>query len=309
MLLDISRSICYPDNRLFIGPKFGEYDRLHFKEKEMTNSFQKSERLIMDAVEKRLDGRVPKTILLLGSGLNEVEDDLESLASFPYESLPGFPTSNVLSHNNRLVLGRSGKEPVICLSGRVHYYEGPEKLEVWKNVLRFLRRLGAERLFLTAAVGSLRAEIKPGELVLISDQINFTGWSPLIGPNDDAIGPRFLDVSNIYDSGLRKKIRESATAIELDLHEGVYTCVVGPCFETKAEARMLAGLGGDIVGMSVVPEAIIGRHCGYQIAGLAVVTNYCPGLSDEHFDHDSVISQSKGTAKKVSRLVKHFLQS
>jgi inosine/guanosine/xanthosine phosphorylase family protein len=248
---------------------------------------------------------VPRLGIILGSGLAEVADAIEAAAVVDYEDLPGFPRTGVAGHRGRLVLGTLAGLPVACLQGRAHVYEGVDAASLATPV-RTLRRAGAELLLVTNAAGSLRPEVGPGRLMLISDHINLLGVNPLTGPNDDAVGPRFPGLRDAYDPALRGALRDAARAESVDLAEGVYLATPGPSFETPAEIRAFRTLGADAVGMSTVPEVIAARHCGLRVAALSVITNLAEGLGDEPLSHAQTLAFATAAAGDLRRVVMRF---
>ena len=223
-----------------------------------------------------------------------------------YEELPGFPRPTVSGHAGRAVLGAIGGVPVAVFQGRAHLYEGgdPEALRV---PVRSLHAAGAEILILTNAAGSLRPTVGPGSLMAITDHINLTGFNLLMGPNDDAIGPRFPSLRDAYDPGLLNALRESAEERGIALAEGVYLAVTGPSFETPAEIRAYRTMGADAVGMSTVQETILARHCGLRVAAVSVITNLAEGMSDEPLSHEQTLSAAQDGAADLSRLLLEFI--
>jgi xanthosine phosphorylase len=204
-----------------------------------------------------------------------------------------------------MVLGRLEGLPVACLQGRVHLYEGVPASAV--NVpVRTLKALGCEILVLTNAAGSLRAEIGAGAIALITDHIIMQGQNPLVGPNDDAIGPRFPDLSEVYDPALRAQLARIAEGLGIELASGVYLAVLGPSFETPAEIRAFRALGADLVGMSTVPEAVSARHAGLRVVGLSVVTNLAAGLAAGPLSHEETLGQASAAAAKLAKVLRAF---
>jgi purine-nucleoside phosphorylase len=230
---------------------------------------------------------VPAVALVLGSGLGAFADTLENAVAIPYGEIPGFSTSTVQGHAGRLVVGFRHGLPVAAMQGRVHAYEGHQASEVVRPI-RVLRRLGAHSAIITNASGSLHTQLQPGALMCINDHINLTGTNPLAGPNIDALGPRFPDMSAAYTPELRALAHEVASAQGIDLRDGVYVGVLGPSYETPAEIRAFRLMGGDTVGMSTVPEVIAARHAGMRILGIACVTNLGSGLGNAPLDHREV---------------------
>jgi xanthosine phosphorylase len=247
----------------------------------------------------------PRIGLILGSGLGALADALEDAVAIAYADLPGFPRPTVEGHDGRMVLGRLEGLPVACLQGRVHLYEGVPASAV--NVpVRTLKALGCEILVLTNAAGSLRTEIGAGAIALIADHINMLGQSPLVGANDDAIGPRFPDLSEVYDPALREQLVRIAKGLGIELASGVYLAVLGPSFETPAEIRAFRALGADLVGMSTVPEAISARHAGLRVVGLSVVTNLAAGLGAGSLSHEETLGQASTAAASLAQLLRAF---
>jgi len=251
----------------------------------------------------------PEIAIILGSGLGDVADGVKTPLVIPYADLPGFPVSGVSGHAGRMVLGRLGGVPVVVMQGRVHLYEGMRHDDI-KIFVRTLRRLGCETLLVTNAAGSLRRDMPPGSLMTVSDHINLIPGNPLIGPNDDAYGDRFPTLEDAYDPGLRDRMRRAAERLGIRLFEGVYVGCLGPSFETPAEIRAYARLGGDAVGMSTVPEVIVARHCGLRVAALSVITNFAAGLGDSApHGHAETLSEAAKAAANVGRLLNGFLEN
>ena len=237
-----------------------------------------------------LKARAPGTIdvaLVLGSGLGAFADHLLDPVVVPYGDIPGLPVSTVEGHAGQFVFGRHGKLGVGVMKGRVHVYEGWEPYEVVMPV-RALMRLGAKILVVTNASGAVSESVDAGDLVLISDHLNMTSRSPLSGPNDDDLGPRFPDMQGAYDSALRALAAEAADEVGVSVTEGVYACMPGPAYETPAEVRMLSLLGADLVGMSTVPEVIAARHMDVKVLGLSCATNRAAGRPGAVLDHEDV---------------------
>ncbi|AGH98626.1 purine-nucleoside phosphorylase [Micavibrio aeruginosavorus] len=255
---------------------------------------------------KHLNGMQPKIAVILGSGLGGVADAADVVATIPYTDLPGFPRPSVEGHAGTLIAGTIEGVPAIFLKGRAHLYEGvgPAPLKV---MIRTMKTLGVEVLFLTNAAGSLRHEAPAGELIAIADQINFTGLNVLAGPNDDAWGPRFPPMDNAYDAELRATLFNAAAAIGTPLIEGTYAGFLGPTFETPAEIRMVKAMGADSVGMSTVSECIIARHCGLKVVGCSAITNMAAGMSEEALSHDQTIEWAAIAGQKLTKLVLRFI--
>jgi purine-nucleoside phosphorylase len=216
----------------------------------------------------------PEVGIILGTGLGALGARIESVVAIPYTELPGFPLSTVESHAGRLLCGTLGGRPVVAMQGRLHRYEGYTLQQVTFPV-RVLRALGARTLVVSNACGGMHPLWNAGELMLIADHINLLGDNPLIGPNDDRLGPRFPDMSMPYAEGLRVLARDEARRKAIVLREGVYVAVSGPSLETRAEYRFLRGIGADVVGMSTVPEVIVAVHGGMQVLGVSIITDMC----------------------------------
>ncbi len=252
-------------------------------------------------------GLAPRVGLVLGSGLGAIADALEDAVRIPYAELPGFRANTVAGHRSELVVGRLAGVAVACLSGRSHVYEGIDSATV-ATPIRTLRLLGVEQLLLTNASGSLRPDVGPGELVAISDHINLLGFNPLTGPNDDAFGPRFPPMAAAYDPHLRARLHAAADVLGTVLHDGVYLATAGPSFETPAEIRAFRTLGADLVGMSTVPEVIVARHAGMQVAAVSAVTNLAEGLSGEPLSHEQTLAAAAQGATALAPLVEQWLR-
>ena len=219
-------------------------------------------------------GLAPDVALILGTGLGALAERIEVETTIPYDRIPGFPLSTVESHSGRLLLGRLGGRNVVAMQGRFHPYEGYTLQQVTLPV-RVMRALGAEALIVSNACGGMNPLWEVGDLMLIADHINFLGDNPLIGPNEDAMGPRFPDMSAVYDADLRRLAAEVARERRIPLRSGVYVAVSGPNLETRAEYRMLRMMGADVVGMSTVPEVIVAIHGGMRVLGLSIITDAC----------------------------------
>ncbi len=261
----------------------------------------------LEVIRTRRPAFVPRVGLILGSGLSGIADALEDATAIAYADLPGFPRASVEGHAGRLLLGRLAGVPVACLQGRVHLYEGVPAATL-AILPRSLKALGCELLILTNAAGALRPELIPGTVVLIEDHINLLGQNPLVGANDPAIGPRFPDMTEVYDLELRARLQRIAGRLGIDLPGGVYLATLGPAFETPAEIRAFRALGADLVGMSTVPEAISARHCGLKVLGLSIVTNLAAGLGEHPLSHADTLTQAAGAAATLQRLLTGLLE-
>ena len=229
----------------------------------------------------------PAVGVVLGSGLGAFADELSDAVAVPFASIPHFPAPTVAGHGGALVLGRCGGVPVAVMKGRVHHYEGYSLADVVFPV-RVLGRLGVTTLVVTNAAGAINALFRPGELMVIEDHVNLLG-NPLVGPNEDALGLRFPDMSEAYDRTLRDAAQRACVEAGVVCRRGVYVAMTGPSYETPAEIRMARTLGADAVGMSTVPEVIAARHMGLRVVGLSCLTNMAAGILDRNLDHREVL--------------------
>jgi len=269
----------------------------------LSTSFTDRVRAAAAALSERLDADGSDVAIVLGSGLSAVADRAEKVRTTPYATLPGFPRTTVAGHPGRVVAGRVGAQKVLFLCGRVHGYEGYEASEVGFSV-RVAATLGARILIVTNAAGGIDPALKPGEIVGISDHLNLTGQSPLTGPNDERIGPRFVDMTAAYAPELRAIARTAApVALGYELREAVYAGMAGPSYETPAEVRMLRVLGAGLVGMSTVHEVITARHAGLDVLGLSIVANHAAGVIEQRLIHEDVTRAAASAADALGRLV------
>jgi xanthosine phosphorylase len=259
------------------------------------------------AVMTERSGLRPLVGVVLGSGLGAAADAVGDPTVIDYAELPGFPQTTVAGHGGRAVLGQIGAVPVAVLQGRAHVYEGGD-LDAIRTPIRALRSAGAEILVLTNAAGSLRSEVGPGGLMLITDHINLSGVNVLAGPNDEAIGPRFPSLRDAYDPELRERLRAAAGELGTELAEGVYLAVSGPTFETPAEIRAYDRLGADAVGMSTVHETAVARHCGLRVAAVSAITNFAEGMSDVPLSHDQTLHDAQRAADDLAPLLVKFVE-
>lgn len=251
-----------------------------------------------DFLNNLLKGNQVTTAVTLGSGLGDFADDLEDKIEIPYQDIPHFHGTSVVGHAGKLVYGKiKGKVSVLAMQGRIHAYEGHSFSEVVFPT-RVLKFLGVKNLILTNASGGMNPKFQAGDLVLIKDHLNLTGNNPLLGKNPDFLGPRFPDMTHTYNPELSEGIRKAAKNISYNLKDGVYVGVLGPSYETPSEIKMYQTLGGDMVGMSTVAEAIAGHHCGLKIAGISCITNMAAGLGTQELDHADIKEEAnrvKGT--------------
>lgn len=253
-----------------------------------------------DAVQARVG--VASTAVVLGSGLGGFADRLTNVVSVGYDELPGWPRPTVSGHAGRLIAGDIGSTRVLVLSGRVHFYEGRAAEEV-TFATRVLARAGVRQLILTNAAGGINPSLKRGTLMVIDDHINFMGINPLVGPNDTRFGPRFPDMSEVYSRRLRTLIDDVSQATGVPVAHGVYLAVSGPSYETPAEIRAFRTLGADAVGMSTVPEAIVARHMGLEVAAISCIANPAAGVEDALLSEQDVLETAATVAPSFARLM------
>ena len=260
-----------------------------------------------ESCRKKVDF-VPKAALVLGSGLGDYAEGIRQEAVLDYQDIAGFPRSTVEGHQGRFIFGYVKDVPVVCMQGRVHYYEGYPMSDVVLPI-RLMKLMGAEILFLTNAAGGVNMDFAPGDLMLIRDHISVLAPSPLIGPNSNSLGPRFCDMSDTYDARLRRIIRRTAEKMDISLREGVYMQFTGPQYETPAEIRMARVLGADAVGMSTACEAMAARHMGTEVCGISCITNLAAGLSSAQLDHKEVQETADRVAGQFKALVTAVVSS
>lgn len=258
------------------------------------------------ALAARLGSFRPRILLILGSGLGTMADTVDNPLHVPYDEVPHMKRSTAPDHKGRFVFGRLGRQDVAVMQGRLHTYEGWSFADVSFPV-RVLRLLGAEALVVTNAAGAVNTAFSAGDIMLITDHIKFFGASPLCGPNLDAFGPRFPDMSAVYTPALRDIARQAARALDIPLREGVYMFFPGPQYETPAEVRSARALGADAVGMSTVPEAITAAHCGMKVLGFTLCTNMAAGVLDQPLSGEEVIAAGEAAGPRFSALVRSCL--
>ncbi len=244
----------------------------------------------------------PKVAIVLGSGLGDYANQIEIVSEISYDKIDGFPVSTVPGHAGKFIFGYVDKVPVVCMKGRVHYYEGYPISDVVLPI-RLMKLMGAEVLFLSNAAGGVNTDFKPGDLMMITDHIACFAPNPLLGPNVDELGKRFPDMSNVYDEALQDIIRQTAEECGLEIKEGVYTYLTGPSYESPADIRMLRVLGADAVGMSTVPEAIAANHMDMKICGISCITNMAAGILKQPLDHKEVQETADKAAQSFQKLV------
>ena len=249
----------------------------------------------------------PKVALVLGSGLGDYADDIRVADTLDYHDIEGFPVSTVPGHKGRFIFGYVGEVPVVCMQGRVHYYEGYDMSDVVLPA-RLMKLMGAEVLFLTNAAGGIQLGMNAGDFMLIKDQIASFVPSPLIGQNIEKLGTRFPDMTHIYDEELQHLIRETAEEERVPLREGVYLQTTGPNFESPAEVRMYGLLGADAVGMSTACEAVAARHAGIRVCGISCVSNMASGISGKELSHQEVQAVADQRSAEFERLVTKIIE-
>ena len=256
-------------------------------------------------LESRTRSR-PRVAVVLGSGLGAFASELSDRDEVPYPEIPGWPTSTAIGHAGKLVFGKLGALDVVVMAGRVHLYEGYTPQQVVFGV-RVLARLGVQAIVFTNAAGGINLALERGGLVLITDHINLQGVNPLLGPNDDSLGPRFPDMSDAYDAGFRARARAVAAELGVPLSEGVYAALSGPSYETPAEIRYLRAIGADLVGMSTAPEVIAARHMGVRCLAISCVTNMAAGILPQKISHAEVLETGEAVRGTLVRLLKALL--
>jgi inosine/guanosine/xanthosine phosphorylase family protein len=261
---------------------------------------------MLEAAVREFTPLVPEVGIVLGSGLGGLADDLEDVVSIPFADLPGWPAATAPGHVGRLILGTLADRPVVLLQGRFHLYEGNHPGLVVQPVLLF-QRLGAKVVVLTNAAGGLDPAFGPGTLMVMRDHINLTGQNPLMGPNADELGPRFPDLTDAWSPRLRERLHAAAKAEGVDLEEGIYVGLTGPSYETPAEVRMYAGLGGHAIGMSTVLECIAARWVGLEVCGVSLVTNAGAGYTGEPLSHEEVLAAGAEAGPRLARVIRRFI--
>ena len=260
----------------------------------------------IDYIKEKIKNQ-PEIGIVLGSGLGDFADAIEDKVEIPYTEIPGFPVSTVKGHDGKLIFGHINSKEVCVMKGRIHYYEGYDIKEVVYPI-EVLAGLGIKTIILTNAAGGVNTDFEPADLMIITDHINLMGKNPLIGPNDEDLGPRFPDMTDLYNKELVEIAENSAKKLGIDIKEGVYMYFTGPSYETAAEVRMARILGADAVGMSTVPEAIIARHRGLKILGISTITNISTGILDTPLDHTEVVEVGKEVAGKFKELLKEIIE-
>jgi purine-nucleoside phosphorylase len=257
-------------------------------------------------LENQIGGRRPRIAIVLGSGLGAFAGELENRLEVSYSEIPNWPVSTAVGHAGRLVFGNLGHLEIVAMAGRVHLYEGYSQQQVTFGV-RALGQLGVASLVLTNAAGGINLKLGRGGLVLISDHINLQGSNPLVGPNDDSLGPRFPDMSEAYSARYRQIAKQAGEELGIELSEGVYAAMLGPSYETPAEIRYLRCIGADVVGMSTVAEVIAANHMGMRVLGISCVTNRAAGILPQRIHHEEVLETGAMVRDTLVRLLKTVL--
>lgn len=247
------------------------------------------------------------TAVVLGSGLGDYGETFDKVNRIAYTDLPGFPASTAPGHAGEFIGGEKNGKRVLIMNGRFHMYEGIQMSQIALPV-RVMRLLGVKNLILTNAAGGVNLGFHPGDLMMITDYINLTGQSPLTGPNMDEIGPRFPDMSHVFTPELQAICRDAAKGMELELREGVYCWMPGPCYETPAEIRMLRLLGADAVGMSTVPDAMAARHADMNVLGISCITNMAAGILDQPITHQEVLDTGRRIQANFRTLIDRIIE-
>ena len=271
----------------------------------MSSTYEKLQKSLA-SIRKVTDFK-PEIGITLGSGLGGLAEKIDKVCEISYKDIEGFPVSTVSGHDGRFIFGTLSGKKVVVMSGRVHFYEGYRMEEVVTPV-RIMGLLGAKIVLLTNAAGGINLDFKPGDLMMITDHISLFVQNPLLGQNADELGPRFPDMSTVYDRRLQEKIRHAAVATGVNLKEGVYVQLTGPSYETPAEIRMLRKMGADAAGMSTVVEAIAANHMGLSVAGISCITNMAAGISDQPLNHEEVKATADMVKEKFEKLVMEFIK-
>lgn len=250
----------------------------------------------------------PDTAIILGSGLGALVDFMEEKTVIHYGDIPNFPRSSVKGHAGNFVIGKIGGRPVAAMAGRFHYYEGFSMRELTYPIY-VMKLLGVKNLIVTNACGGINRDFKPGDLMIIDNYINFLGINPLIGDNDERFGPRFPDMSEPFAHELVEKAEKSAEKLGIEYKRGVYALFNGPCYESAGEIRAFAALGADAVGMSTVPETIVGNYAGMKVFGVSCITNMATGIATVKHSHDEVVRVANEASEKLCSWMKDFIMS
>ncbi len=257
-------------------------------------------------IEAKISSK-PSVGIILGSGLGNLGEDITPKTIIPYSEIEGFPKSDVKGHAAQLVFGKIGDVDVVAMQGRFHYYEGFTMQQLTFPIY-VLKALGISTLIVTNACGGINEKLSPGDLMLITDHINFTGNNPLMGPNDERFGPRFPDMTEAYSHRLLDIAKAVAKDLSIDVKEGVYALYTGPSFETAAEIRAFKALGADAVGMSTVPEVIVAKYLGLEVLGVSCITNMATGIAKKEHSHESVLAVAEASGKNFCALIENVVK-
>lgn len=263
----------------------------------LLQNVKESVELICSRTDKR-----PQIALILGSGLGGIAEMMEQVTMIPYSEIPHFSVSTAPGHNGRLLIGSICGKDVLCMQGRLHYFEGYSMQQITYPI-RVMKELGVRKLLVTNSSGGIDTSFVPGDLMLIGDHINLLGYNPLIGPNEDAFGVRFPDMTEAYSKEMRKCIRQAADELGIALKCGVYCAFTGPSYETPVEIRMLRAMGASAVGMSTVPEIIVANHCGLQVAAVSCISNMAAGILDQPLTSEEVLETADIVKEKFIGLL------
>ena len=258
-------------------------------------------------IKEKIQGFQPEIGIILGSGLGDFADEFESII-IPYNDIPGFEKSNVQGHKGQLVFAQINGKKVVMMQGRYHFYEGYSMQTVTFPV-KVMKKLGVKTLIITNAAGAVSPKFTPGDLMLITDHINFMGTNPLIGKNDETLGTRFPDMSEVYSKELIQTAEAIAKKLNINYQKGVYAATTGPSYETPSEVKMFRMLGANAVGMSTAPEAIVANYCGLKILGISCLTNYAAGVSETPLNHQEVIDTANRVKESFKNLLSEILKS
>lgn len=259
-------------------------------------------------IEEKIGGKYsPKIALILGSGLGALADEVQNPVKIKYHEIPAFKQSSIDGHVGQLVIGKLMGKEVLIMQGRIHYYEGYAIQEIVFPI-KVMKKLGIEKLIITNAAGAVNSSFNVGDLMFITDHINLMGTNPLIGKNDNSLGTRFPDMTQVYDKKFLKLAQDCAEKLKIHTAKGVYAAECGPSYETPAEVKMLESIGADAVGMSTVPEAIVANYCGMKILGISCLTNFAAGIRDEKLCHEEVMAAGDKVREEFSALVKEIVK-
>ena len=258
-------------------------------------------------IKEKIQDFQPEIGIILGSGLGDFADGFESII-IPYNDIPGFEKSNVQGHKGQLVFAQINGKKVVMMQGRYHFYEGYSMQTVTYPV-KVMKKLGVKTLIITNAAGAVTPEFNPGDLMLITDHINFMGTNPLIGKNDETLGTRFPDMSEVYSKELIQKAETIAQKLNINYQKGIYAATTGPSYETPSEIKMFRLLGANAVGMSTAPEAIVANYCGLKVLGISCLTNYAAGVSETPLNHQEVIDTANRVKENFKNLLSEILKS